>query len=290
MSIIQWVQGEGETRVEQRSRWGGAGREVGWSGGRGGVEQGRRWGGGRQRRGGSWGKGEGGWKDRKKQPLTIFAVVVGVASQSWANVAPCNGESTLEPPNGLACSIGKQTCSALYRTGVAAIERGQVLFVLNGDFSRVRNHNKQSMCLQHQRLDRLYMLSHLNAGPKEIWKSQSCSRYTHSQPAVSSSTLTYVVGEHAAMASYWQSSLLFSYKMSGSVPISHLICGCATQTRFGLNERTMVQGIVKRRGGRGGRWGRAGKEEEDTGKMWGVRFHVYSQRSHHSPTLPCWLE
>ena len=234
--------------------------------------------------GGSWGKGEGGGKDRKKQPLTIFAVVVGVASQSWANVAPCNGESTLEPPNGLACSIGKQTCSALYRTGVAAIERGQVLFVLNGDFSR--GHNKQKTCLQHQRLDRLYMLSHLYAGQKGVWESQSCSRHTNPQPPPSSSTLTYVVGEHAALASYWQSSLCFSQKMSGSFKISHLVSGCATQTRFGL----MVQGMVKRRGGGGGRWGRAGKEEEDTGKMWGVRFHVYSQRSHHSPSLRCWLE
>ena len=97
------------------------------------------------------GRGElrkgGGVEDRKKQPLPIFAVMVGVGLQSWANVAPCRGGSTLEPPNGLACSIGKQTCSALYRTGVAVIERRQVLLVLNGHFSR--GHNKQKTCLQH---------------------------------------------------------------------------------------------------------------------------------------------
>ena len=49
--------------------------------------------------------------------------------------------------------------------------------------------------------------------------------------------------EHAALASYWQSSMLFSQKMSGSVQISHLISGCATQTRFGLMNVRWCRGL-----------------------------------------------
>ena len=47
----------------------------------------------------------------------------------------------LEPQSGLACSIGKQTCLASYRTGVAVTERTQVLLWLDDDLSR--SHNKQ---------------------------------------------------------------------------------------------------------------------------------------------------